>query len=39
MNAGKNPRLKMLQPSASSPPSAKKSAWTVRTEAVTRNAA
>ena len=29
----------MLQPRASSPPSAKKSAWTVRTEAITRKAA
>ena len=29
----------MLHPSASSPPSAKKSAWTVRTEAMTRKAA
>ena len=29
----------MLQPNASSPPSAKKKAWTVRTEAITRNAA
>ena len=29
----------MLHPSASSPPSAKKSAWTVSTEAMTRKAA
>ena len=29
----------MLHPSASSPPSAKKSAWTVNTEAMTRKAA
>jgi hypothetical protein len=39
MNAGKNPRLKMLQPRASKPPSAKKNACTVNTEAMTRNAA
>ena len=33
------PRFQILQPSASRPPSAKKSAWTVRTEAMTRKAA
>ena len=39
MKAGKKPRLKILHPSASSPPSAKNRACTTRTEAMTRKAA
>ena len=38
-NAGQKPILKILQPSAKSPPSAKKSACTTRTDAIVRKAA
>ena len=36
MKAGKKPRLKILQPSASKPPSAKKNACTTNTEAIVK---